>query len=105
MRRAFATWEAALDGWRSGQPFAVVLMDMQMPVMDGYQATTRLREAGYKGAIVALTAHAMSHDRQKCLDAGCDGYLSKPVDKDTLLAKLAEYAGRCAKLPAAAEPP
>lgn len=70
--------------------FDVILMDMQMPVMDGYAATARLRELGCETPIVALTANAMKGFERECLQVGCTGYLTKPVNIDDLLAKLAE---------------
>lgn len=77
--------EIALSAWRSGQPFGVILMDMQMPVMDGFTATGVLRDAGYDGPIIAMTAHAMKDDINRCLAAGCDAYLSKPIDRSTFI--------------------
>ncbi|MFI4875361.1 MAG: ATP-binding protein, partial [Blastopirellula sp. JB062] len=81
--------DAALQAWRSGKPYDVILMDMQMPVMDGYMAAAQVRKAGYSGPIIALTAHAMRGDIDKCLSAGCDAYLPKPIERKTFLTEIA----------------
>jgi len=86
--------DRALDALRDGRPFDVLLMDMQMPELDGWSATELLRSVRYDGPIVALTANAMEGDRDRCLRAGCDDFASKPIEKHKLLATLASWRGR-----------
>lgn len=73
--------------------FDLVFMDMQMPVLDGMSATKILRETGHTLPIVALTGNAMKGDRERCLDAGCDDFLSKPVNIDLLLQCCVRFIG------------
>lgn len=68
--------------------FDLILMDMQMPLMDGYTATKILRKEGYQVPVIAITAHALKEDAQRCYNAGCDGYLSKPLQKSDLLSAI-----------------
>ena len=98
LRRAGATVVTAEDGRQgvemaSSESFDLILMDMQMPVMDGYTAAQRLRDEGQTVPIIALTAHAMAGDETKCRDAGCSGYLTKPVEPAVLIRTVAENLG------------
>jgi len=86
-----------LERFTSGD-YDLVLMDMRMPVMDGYTATGEIRKWEKENkkdptSIIALTANALVEDKQKCLDAGCTDYLSKPFKKTDLLKKIREYSG------------
>ena len=84
--------QQALDNI-SSREFDVVLMDVQMPVMDGYTAAGRIREMNKSLPVVAMTADAMAGAEQKCLDAGYSHYMSKPVNIDALIERLAELLG------------
>jgi signal transduction histidine kinase len=102
LERLGCSTEQAADGAQAVQrlaaeDFAVVLMDCSMPVMDGYEATRQVRQRGGERArvpILALTANALPEDRQRCLDAGMDGYLSKPVRLGVLETELARVLAR-----------
>jgi CheY-like chemotaxis protein/HPt (histidine-containing phosphotransfer) domain-containing protein len=77
---------------RTGK-FDLVLLDMQMPEVDGYEAARRLRNDGYRGPVIALTGDVQPGDEQACHEAGCDAYFAKPWDPDQLLKALREYLG------------
>ena len=71
--------------------YDLIIMDVQMPIMDGLQATALLRQKKFTNPILALTAHAMKEDRDRCIAAGFDDYLTKPIDKNLLLEKVGQY--------------
>jgi CheY-like chemotaxis protein len=83
---------AAMQALTEGAPFDVILLDMQMAEVSGYDVTKRLRHLGYPWPIVALTANAMNTDRDKCLACGCNDYATKPIDRRTLLALVKKWA-------------
>src|SRR5471032_1930653 len=103
LKASVATVESAVNGAQGvamalAIEYDLVLMDMQMPVLDGYEATKQLRAKGYRVPIVSLTANAMYGEREKCLAVGCAEYISKPVKAK----QLVETVVRVAKKGAAA---
>ena len=72
----------------------VILMDIQMPIMNGHEATKKLRASGFSKPIIALTAHAMREERDKCFESGCTDYLTKPIHRNRLIEVLARYLPR-----------
>lgn len=82
----------ALDVLNGNEPVNAVLIDMMMPDMDGYEALPLMKSIAHRTAVpvIAVTAQAMTGDKEKCLEAGADGYISKPVDVDKLMTLLSE---------------
>ena len=81
--------EIALEKMRHGK-YDVVLMDLQMPLKDGYETTAELRKEGFKTPIIALTAHALKEERTRCLVSGFDEHISKPIDRNVLIKNIAQ---------------
>lgn len=96
LKSAGANVDCAVDGFDGvtkalEKKYKLVLMDIQMPQLDGYEATARLRQQGYNRPIIALTAHAMKQEQERSLNAGCDGHLTKPIDRRTLVQQVNKY--------------
>jgi two-component system, chemotaxis family, CheB/CheR fusion protein len=104
IEKSGATVELAVDGddamraiehsERRKEPFDVVLLDMQMPVKDGYTTARELRARGFKQPIIAVTAHAMQGDRDRCIEVGCNDYTPKPLEQRRLLELISQYYRR-----------
>jgi signal transduction histidine kinase/CheY-like chemotaxis protein len=108
LERAGHTVAIAADGREAvemcfNNSFDLVLMDVHMPVLDGFEATARIREmdrsTGVHTPLIAVTANAMNGDRERCLDAGMDGYIAKPVSRDVLLETIARFAPNSRPVP------
>jgi CheY-like chemotaxis protein len=84
----------AIELFKNNPLVDIVLMDIKMPIMDGYEATREIRKLNQDVPIIALTAFALDGDKEKAINAGCTGYLTKPVGKDMLLSVIGSYLVR-----------
>jgi CheY-like chemotaxis protein len=89
------TWarvgQEAIDLVESGEQYDIILMDMSMPVLDGYETTARIKKINSSIPVIAQTAYSQPEDEAKCMEAGCDDYLSKPVSIGELLEKIIKH--------------
>ncbi len=85
--------ENGIEGFKKAleNHYDLILMDVQMPLQDGYTTTMNLRQQGYQVPIIALTAHAMKGEQERCFESGCDGYLTKPITAETLISAISYY--------------
>jgi CheY-like chemotaxis protein/HPt (histidine-containing phosphotransfer) domain-containing protein len=93
--------ERAMTELSAGKPFDVILMDIQMPEMDGHTAVAQLRQFGYTRPIIALTAHAMPEDRARCMASGFTDYTTKPINRTLLIQMLATHIQQPTSTPVA----
>ncbi len=91
--------DLAVKKQSAGEPYNVIFMDMQMPVLDGYKATKMLREKGYWNPIIALTAHALNEERERCMLVGCDDFATKPFNRIVLIQLVLKYSRDLQKSP------
>lgn len=84
----------AVKAFLNNSDIGIVLMDIQMPEMDGFEATRQIRELDKDVIIIAQTAYALSGDRERSIEAGCNDYISKPVNKDKLLALIQKHGNK-----------
>jgi CheY-like chemotaxis protein len=87
------TGEDAVSLYHENKDVDVILMDIRIPGMNGYTATREIRKSSKKIPIIAQTAYAMQEDRKKCLEAGCNDFLSKPLNKELLLLSISKFIG------------
>jgi CheY-like chemotaxis protein len=85
------TGNEAVNICRNNPDLDLILMDIQMPEMNGYEATSQIRQFNKDVVIIAQSAYALSHDRQKAIDAGCNDFISKPILKDDLLTLIQKH--------------
>ena len=81
----------AIELFKANPDIKLILMDIKMPVIDGFEATRQIKLINKNVYIIAITAYAMSGDEERIMASGCDGYLSKPINKKSLLEKISEF--------------